>query len=69
MVLRVLMVLSLLDRCMIIIVGGESDVHGMARHAKREVGFIHSRKHYVYTSLVQNAVYTCCAVSVKKSLV
>ena len=43
-------------RHMIIIVGDESDVHGVARHAKREVGFIHTRKHYVCASLVQNAV-------------
>ena len=55
---------------MIIIVGGESDVHGMARHAKREVGFIHSRKHYVYTSLSRMlCIRVVLYVSVKKSLV
>ena len=32
--------------------------HGTARHAKREGGVY---AHYVCASLVQNAVWTCCA--------
>ena len=44
----------------------------MARHGmlSEKVGSMHTRKHYVCASLVQNAVYTYCALcrSVKKGL-
>ena len=38
--------------------------HGAAQHAKREGGVYmhaHVRMHYVCASLVQNAVWMCCA--------
>ena len=44
----------------------------MAQHGmlSERVGSMHARKHYVCTSLVQNAVCRCCALcrSVKKGL-
>ena len=53
---------------MIIIVGGEPDMHGLL---SKRVGSMHACKHYVWASPVQNAVcMTCCALcrSVKKGL-
>ena len=56
---------------MIVIVGGKPDVHGVTRHAKRKVGSMHSRKHYVCTNLFQIAVCVLClcrSPRVKKDL-
>ena len=46
---------------MIIIVGGEPDVHGVTQHAKREGGIMHAHKDFLCASVVQNAVCTFCA--------
>ena len=55
---------------MVIIVGGEPDVHGAAGMLSKKVGSMHARKNYVCATLVQNAACMCCALcrSVEKGL-
>ena len=47
---------------MVIIVGGEPDVHGAVGMLSEKVGSMHARKNCVCANLVQNSVCMCCAL-------